>query len=428
MTKRGSRPGGPDAVGKRRAASLIRTLGVKEFKSLKHVEVELGLVNVFVGANGAGKSNLLEAIGIIGAAASGRIDDNALLRRGVRPGVPEVYKSAFRRQRTGDKLANAIEIKVSTGEADATSYRINITNPIHNPGPWWVFQHEEVTADGERVASRGPRNAQVLGERQPGLDNRTSVGAVVRGRAPLALRALLDALDDYAVFAPVTPVLRGIAPDSAPRSPVGLFGGQLPEAVAMLLDGQGSEAKQAFLDDALRFVDWASGFDVAEPSRAFIAPSVPTTRMVIRFFDRYMRPERNQLSGYDASEGALYILFMLVLALHDHAPRVFAVDNFDQALNPRAAQGLAKVFASAVLAQGRQALLTTHNPKVLDGLPLDDDRVRLFTVEREDNGHTQVRRVDVRDLRSLKQKHGNDAVSRLWLEGRLGGMAGPPDV
>jgi hypothetical protein len=57
------------------------------------------------------------------------------------------------------------------------------------------------------------------------------------------VREILDVLDDYAVFAPVTPVLRGIAPDTAPRNPVGLFGGQLPEAVAMLLEGQGKAQK-----------------------------------------------------------------------------------------------------------------------------------------------------------------------------------------
>ena len=404
---------------------MIRTLAVKDFKSLKQVSVELGLVNVFVGANGAGKSNLLEAIGILGAAASGRIDDNALLRRGVRPGVPEIYKSAFR----GEKLANAIEIKATTGKQDTTSYRINITNPIHNPGPWWVFQHEEVTHDGKQLASRSPVGARALGEQLKGLDNRTSVGAVVRGRSPAAVQLLFDLLDDYAVFAPVTPVLRGIAPDSAPRSPVGLFGGQLPEAVAMLLDGHGKDARKSFLDEALGLVTWAESFDVAPPSRTFIAPSVPTTRQVVRFHDRYMRAGRNQLSGYDASEGALYILYMLVLALHDHAPRVFAVDNFDQALNPRVAKDLTGVFSRAVLAQGRQALLTTHNPLVLDGLPLDDDRVRLFTVEREDRtGHTLIKRVEVRDLKGLKERHGDDAVSRLWLSGRLGGMPGPPNV
>lgn len=203
---------------------------------------------------------------------------------------------------------------------------------------------------------------------------------------------------------------------------MGLFGGQLPEAVAMLLEGQGKQRKRAFLDDALALVDWAAGFDVAEPSRQFISPSVPTMRQVVRFYDRYMRSERNQLSGYDASEGALYILFMLVLALHEQAPSIFAVDNFDQALNPRTARGLTRVFTDAVLERGRQAILTTHNPLVLDGLPLDDERVRLFTVSRDQRGFTQITPVEVRDLPRLKREHGEDAVSRLWISGRLGGM------
>jgi predicted ATPase len=190
----------------------------------------------------------------------------------------------------------------------------------------------------------------------------------------------------------------------------------------MLLEGQGKESRKAFLDEALALVGWASSFDVAVPSRAFIAPSVPTTRQVIRFFDRHMRQGRNQLSGYDASEGALYILYMLVLALHDHSPRIFAVDNFDQALNPRVARGLTRVFSNAILERNRQAILTTHDPLVLDGLPLEDDRVRLFAVERAANGHTQVTRVEVRNLMELKRRDGDDAVSRLWLSGRLGGM------
>lgn len=40
---------------------MLKSLSVKTFKSLADVNVELGLVNVFIGANGSGKSNLLEA-------------------------------------------------------------------------------------------------------------------------------------------------------------------------------------------------------------------------------------------------------------------------------------------------------------------------------------------------------------------------------
>ena len=74
---------------------MIQKLKVESFKSLEKVEVELGQVNVFVGADGSGKSNLLEALGVLSAAADGKVNDLVLLQRGVRPGGPKLYKSAF---------------------------------------------------------------------------------------------------------------------------------------------------------------------------------------------------------------------------------------------------------------------------------------------------------------------------------------------
>jgi hypothetical protein len=374
-------------------------------------------VNVFVGANGSGKSCLLEAVGILGACASGVVDDQALLRRGVRPGVPELYKSSFSNETTAPKIS----LRVTSGEG--VDYHAYITNPTRRPSPQWTFGNETLKHQSRVIASRGPRgDASALGSSIP-LENNRSVTTLLRARqdTPAAVRAILAVLDDFAIFAPVTPVLRGIAPDTAPRSPVGLYGGQLPEAVGLLL---AQESRSPILAEALRLVDWAATITVGQPSRRFLSASVPTSRFVVEFRDRFMAKGRDRLSGYDASEGALYVLFALVLALS--GPRVFAIDNFDQALNPRTARALTRAFVDHVLQSERQALLTTHNPLVLDGLALDDPRVRLFTVSRDRSGRTRVLRVPVKDFATLKEKHGEFAVSRLWLAGRLGGM--PTDV
>lgn len=74
---------------------MIEKIEIKSFKSIESLELELGQLNVFIGANGSGKSNLLEAIGVLAAAADGKVNDQTLLQRGVRPGVPSLYKSAF---------------------------------------------------------------------------------------------------------------------------------------------------------------------------------------------------------------------------------------------------------------------------------------------------------------------------------------------
>ena len=139
-----------------------------------------------------------------------------------------------------------------------------------------------------------------------------------------------------------------------------------------------------------------------------------------------MRKDRDVLSGYDASEGALYALFLAVIAGHEAGPALCAVDNADHGLNPRLARSLMEYLCQWYLdsSRPRQILLTTHNPSVLDGLPLQDDRVRLFTVSRTSSGRTSVRRVVVNGDLLEKAKKGW-SLSRLWVMGHLGGV---PDV
>lgn len=62
----------------------VRHLTVADFRSWEHVEVPLGPgVNVFVGRNGVGKTNLVEAVGYLATLASHRVStDQALIRRG----------------------------------------------------------------------------------------------------------------------------------------------------------------------------------------------------------------------------------------------------------------------------------------------------------------------------------------------------------
>jgi hypothetical protein len=87
---------------------------------------------------------------------------------------------------------------------------------------------------------------------------------------------------------------------------------------------------------------------------------------------------------------------------------------------------LASAFCNWVLESktGKQVLLTSHNPAVLDGLPLSDSRVRLFTVDRDNCGHTVIKRVELTEALHSKARDGW-TLSRLWVNGLIGGV---PDV
>jgi predicted ATPase len=402
---------------------MITKITVESFKSLESVEVELGAVNVFVGANGSGKSNLLEAVGVLGAAAFGRVDDESLLRRGVRPGVPRLYKSAFPTKQAEKR--SYIHFGATNSEVN---YQVSLWNPIKDPTPAWRFMTERLCRhSGEPIVNRVPmRKPQKWLNAEQGL---VALKSVEFGeKAPE--RDILELLRNYSIYCANTPTLRGLTPDQQLREPVGLSGGRLPEAISELLRLKWRDLGNKWLQESTAqigpLIDWAEDFGSGPAEHMPLSPSASTTRRVVRFIDRFMKRERRVLSGYDASEGALYILFVAVLALHPKSPRLLAIDNFDQGLNPRLAMQLSTAFCGWTLSSKpeKQVLLTSHNPAVLDGLPLRDDRVRLFTVDRDSRGHTVVKRVELNDHLLSKAAEGW-TLSRLWVNGLIGGV---PDV
>ena len=393
---------------------MIRRLKIERFKSLVKLELELGRINVFVGANGSGKSNLLEAIGILGSAAFGRVDDETLLRRGVRPGVPSLYKTAFPSK---DKVPRLLFAAVSEMGAE---YEVSLWNPIEKPDPAWRFMTERLTSANEvEVVSRGVKK---YGKRNQ--EQGVAALETVNLQAGDAALSLMDELRAYSIHCPNTPSLRGLVQDLQSREPVGLAGGRLPEAIEeLLIAAKKNSALEEIIDEVRDLLDWAQDFSAAPSLGVPLSPSAARSRLVIQFVDRFMAKGRNTLTGYDASEGALYILYCAVLALHPKAPKCLAIDNVDQALNPRLAQKLMAAICSWTtrLNGGRQWLLTAHNPAILDGLPLNDPETRLFTVDRDSNGHTVLRRIDLAEAIRIRPNE-EWTLSRMWMNGLLGGV------
>lgn len=396
---------------------MITKVSVAAFKSLEQLEIELGQLNVFVGANGSGKSNLLEALGVLSAAADGKVTDQTLLQRGVRPGVPKLYKSAF--PSSGTRQLSHISFRASSPDAH---YDVSLNNPLNDPSPAWKFKTELFERGKTKLVSRGPALRD-----NPNTENGLAALKAAELKENDPALELLRRLQGYVIYSPTTPVLRGVASETQPRQPLGLSGGRLPDAVHELLVGRSkNEPSKKVTRDALRLISWATSYGSAASADLPLSPAASASPKVIRFVDRYMKEGRNVLSGYDASEGALYILFLAVLAVHPNAPLFCAVDNADHGLNPGLAKSLMENFADWLLTSGhpRQILMTSHNPAILDGLPLQDDRVRLFTVDRDNHGKTIVKRVVV-NKKLLEMAAKGWTLSRLWMNKVIGGM---PDV
>lgn len=406
---------------------MLGSITIRGFKSIVKADIPLGRLNVFIGANGSGKSVVLEAIGVLGAAADGRVDDASLLRRGVRPGVPALYKNAFAK----DAIPRVITFNARSIDALPVVYDVSLDNPIEQGGAAWRFSHELLAVGAGRrerkYVTRAPRGAKLWGPKggtqsfKP-QDATRGVSDIPNplGEPSSAVRGFLHRLRNYAIYDPQTLVLRGISSEKAPLDPVGINGGRLAESLSELFELD-YPALKPFNDSFDDLIGWASSVVAGPADSTLVTPSVAQPNHAILFTDRFMRPGRNRLSAYDASEGALYVLFALVLLAHPRAPKTFAIENIDHALHPRLARKLVEVMAAQAKTSERQVLLTTHNPLVLDALNLSDDEVRLFTVDRNKHGHTVVRRLPFTKALEKAQRSGL-TLSQMWTRGLIGAV------
>ena len=388
----------------------LKRISVGNFKSLYDTSFEPGKINVFIGANGSGKSTALEAIGLLSAAMTDRVDAASLQRRGVRLSVPTLYKSNFKDIKRRNPTINLSLEWNDSDTAHDFRYDVHLTTPTDTD--YWKYHSEAFFQDG--VQKWGRSNAS----RQQS-NNYIGFFLIDDDKDLENGRKIARALSNYGIFQPNTMTLRGTIPDPSQSAPLGSNGGRLAESIKELLSTVDDDVMfgDIFMDDVLDMIDWASSISVNAPEKNNINANIPTTRQVIEFADRYMK-DSAQFTGYDASEGALYVLFMLTLAMHPQGPSIFSVDSFDHALNPHLAKKMTEVFCQEIIKNEKTAFLTTHSPLVLDGLDITNDDIRLFAVDRNSKGHSQITRITV----SPELLAEGQSLSRLWINGRLGGV------
>ena len=200
---------------------MIRKVCIQGFKTGADVTLELGRLTVIAGPNGSGKTNLLEAIGLLGCAASGRVDYAALGARGVRLGTPVLYKSALRAQK---RVLRTITLEA---ESDGARYRVGLGNPVQRATVSWMYANEALVEGDRELGARSSRKGHFIQPEKPGLKEQRQPIAPDQGAglAPLiqsihgggALGGLLRLLAGYAIYAPSTPFLRAVCPDPAAR-------------------------------------------------------------------------------------------------------------------------------------------------------------------------------------------------------------------
>ena len=93
---------------------MLRKIRIQNYKSILDDTLELGRLNVFIGENGCGKTNILEALAMTSGALGGDLSADGLFNRGIRLARPSLTISAF----ANCVAAPAVEITLD-GMADS---------------------------------------------------------------------------------------------------------------------------------------------------------------------------------------------------------------------------------------------------------------------------------------------------------------------
>ncbi len=391
--------------------AIIDEITIKGFKSIQDQTVSLGQMNVLIGTNGAGKSNFLEAIAMLSASAEGGIDYRKLSSRGARLSSHEIFRSAFRN--VSRKKFFDLKVKMSNYEYDM---KINSTENFS-------YFTENFKEKNIKIASRSYAGARLNSTSINKLEQEKSVLGVVQSFEG-SHNKVINSLRKFAIYSPSTPILRGVSEDKSFQEPLGLYGGGLAKALYEVISSKKSDKE---LKRFFKLLDWFKSIGITSNINHDIVPEQGLLgNLVVRYKDKFMKTNFNELYAYDVSEGALYILFVLILLIHEDSPDIFALDNVDSTLNPGLIRELMN-HITEILAEHpeKQLFLTTHNPTTLDAIDLFNDKHRLFVVSRSETGQTELKRIEA-PKDTTKEEWEKDyyglKLSEIWLSGAIGGM------
>jgi predicted ATPase len=362
---------------------MFRALTIENFKSIEQLELELGRTTVFIGANGSGKSNILEAIALASAAVGDKLDNEFLVSRGVRVTETRFMRAAFG---AADERGR---IKISLSDGGPEPFNI-VLHPYEKASlPYWGRSYKK--ADFRRAIER-------LQASNPDAE---LTGNLLRMMYPDS------SLQGFLVYSPENSALRTFQSEGQ-ILPLGIKGEGLFAHLKALAAAGGHEVTQ--IAEALRLIEWFERFEIPED----LSPGERN----IRIRDRYL-VEGALFDQRSANEGFLFLLFYFTLFISPDTPKFLSIDNIDASLNPKLCSALVQQLVVLAREHDRQAIFTTHNPAVLDGLDLHDDDQRLFVVERSKQGQTRVRRVE-----PPRQRGGGPPVSlsEAFLRGYIGGL------
>lgn len=434
---------------------MLYKIFVENYKSVKNIEVEVGRLNVLIGENGAGKSNFLEVLASYSSIIDNNFTNEFMLSRGIRVIDTIDLFSCFKSETKDNILISVIDSKGFGCRIDITpsnepfspfKHELKIIAPnFKDSGPdlehynineltfpkisekyddiWnkygsyegFINTLEETTEKLKNINYNlellDPIELKNHNELRRNVDlfkTLNEIQSISFNYHGIGTEKNLYSLSNFIIFSPELSSLRVFSSQSQ-IEPLGVNGEGLLKLLQVMQEYEPENFNKVC--NLVEMFQWVE--------KIIIENEPNNIEKHIKIVDRFMGKEIDHRS---ANEGFLFVLFYAALFSSKFTPKCFAIDNIDASLNPKLCRVLIKELVKLAKENEKQAFVTTHNPAILDGLDLHDDEQKLFVVERNDEGATQLRYVGVDDLPKPKRNGETIKLSEAFMRGHLGGL------
>lgn len=135
---------------------MITQIKIENYKSILSLDLDLGRVNVLIGENGSGKTNILEAVALGSAAAEDNLEDSYLSIKGIRLSEPKMMKPGF----TSEQVS---EVAIEFSGSAKKKYRFVLSND-GKPFSKWINKGGFTSNVGEILKFLKEKNLPVFGK------------------------------------------------------------------------------------------------------------------------------------------------------------------------------------------------------------------------------------------------------------------------
>ncbi len=260
---------------------MIQHIKIENYKSIPSLELDLGRVNVLVGENGCGKTNILEAVALGSAVVEDNLaGDGYLTAKGIRVSESNLMFSGFEKT----ELSNRIRVEFKN---EATTFPLSIIH-IYDPGNYWLSERMEYATKEEA--------AKIWSESKGDL-----MTAFEKGRGNYLKKIRQTNISSFLLYAPENTHLRRFDDEGQIR-PLGIRGEGLFSHLADLTRKEPTVFQK--INETLQLIDWFGDFEIPN--------DLIFNERRIRIRDRYLDEGIQYIDQRSSNEGFLYLLFTLL--------------------------------------------------------------------------------------------------------------------